>query len=347
MIKILKYLLFVLILPIVSCRKDKPEETAQPKVSVGNSGGVYITDEGNFQFGNAKVSYYDIANAMVAEDLFQPANNVSLGDVCQSMYLLNGKAYIVVNNSGKVVVVNPLSFVTTTTITGFTSPRYFLPVSNNKAYVTDLYSNAITIVDLSSNSISGKISCTGWTEELTLVYGKAFVTNIRRNKVYVVNTATDVVIDSIAVSYGTSSIKQDKNGKLWVLCSGDKATNKYAGLHRINPITNQVELSLPFPNIADSPSRLSINGNLDVLYYLLSDGVHQLNITDIALNSVALIPKGTRNFYGLGVDPKDGVIYVSDAIDYVQRGVVSRYQPNGTLINSFKAGITPNNFYFN
>ncbi len=344
---IFKQLLFLSILLTVACRKDKPEDTIQPKVTVGNSAGVYITDEGNFQFGNSKVSYYDIANAIVAEDLFKPANNVSLGDVCQSMYLLTGKAYLVVNNSGKVVVVNPLNFITIATITGFTSPRYFLPVSNNKAYVTDLYSNAITIVNLSTNTISGNIPCTGWTEELTLVYGKAFITNIRRNKVYVVNTATDVIDDSIAVSYGTSSIKQDKNGKLWVLCSGDKATNKYPGLHRINPITNEVELSLPFLNAADSPSRLTINGNADVLYYLLSDGVHQLNITDIALNPVALISKATRNFYGLGVDPKDGVIYVSDAIDYVQRGIIYRYQPNGTLINSFKAGITPNNFYFN
>ncbi len=162
------------ILPLVglvllaSCRKDKPERPVEQPTVVGTQGGVYITNEGNFGWGNAKVSFYDIASGNVVEDLFEPVNGVALGDVCQSMRVFNNKAYVVVNNSNKVEVVDPSTFVITATITGFNSPRYFLPVSNSKAYVTDLYANSIAVVDLNSNTITGSIPCRGWTEELVL-----------------------------------------------------------------------------------------------------------------------------------------------------------------------------------
>jgi hypothetical protein len=40
------------------------------------------------------------------------------------------------------------------------------------------------------------------------------------------------------------------------------------------------------------------------------------------------------------------MIYVSDAIDYVQKGKVYIYKPDGILSNSFSAGIIPGEFYF-
>lgn len=341
----LKYLVFSCFVSLISCRKDKPEKPTNPKVSTGNNGGVYITNEGNFQFGNAKVSYYDIANATATEDLYQPANNSSLGDVCQSMCLFNSKAYIVVNNSGKVVVVNPSTFAATATISGFTSPRYFLPVSNSKAYVTDLYSNSISIVNLSSNTVSGHIACPGWTEELALAYGKAFVTNKQRDKIYVINTSTDVLTDSIALGYASNSIVEDKNGKLWVLCGGSQTNSINASLHRINPVTNVVEQTFIFPNLNDSPWRLDINGTNDTLYFL-NNGVYRMAIHAPALPTTPFIAQGSNNFYGIGIDPTSSVVYVSDAVDYVQRGIIYRYKADGTLINTFLAGITPCDFYF-
>lgn len=344
--KVYLLLIFIYILAFCSCRKDKPDDTIDKHISLSNSGGVFITNEGNFQFGNAKVGYYDIATATATEDLYQPANNVSLGDVCQSMCLFNGKVYIVVNNSGKVIVVNPLTFVAKATIKGFTSPRYFLPVSNSKAYVTDLYSNSIAIVDLTTNTITGNIHCAGWTEELALAYGKAFVTNQYRDKIYVINTLNDILEDSIQVSYGSNSIREDKNGKLWVMCGGSKTNNVYAGLYRINPITKQVEQSFQFPNLTDNPCRLDINSTNDTLYFL-NKGVYQMSISSGNLPANALITQGTRNFYGIGIEPNSGIVYVADAIDYVQRGKIYRYKPDGTLINSFLSGIIPGDFYFN
>ncbi|MGQ0827812.1 MAG: DUF5074 domain-containing protein [Bacteroidota bacterium] len=341
------FLLSVFWLGLSSCRKDKPEDFVQPIPVISNNGGVYITNEGNFQFGNAKISYYDFESGVSTEDLFKPANNRPLGDVCQSMCFFNRKAYLIINNSNKIEVVDPKSFVVSSTITGLVSPRYFLPVSNNKAYVTDFKANAISIIDLNNNVVTGNIPCFGWTEELVLAYGKVFIVNHNSNKVYVINTLTDAINDSISVGYASNSIREDKNGKLWVTCSGNPANNIFPTIHRINPINNQVELSITFANLSDNPYKLDINGSLDVLYYIADAGVYQLPITATTISSFPLIPKGSYNFYGIGIDPNDGTIYVADAVDYVQRGVILRYQSNGTFIDSFTAGIIPGDFYFN
>lgn len=344
--KLITYCLIVLLSSFYSCRSDKPIDELQPQINITQNGGVYIINEGNYGWGNASLSYYNYTDNSVVEDLFQPANNRPLGDVFQSMTVFNNKAYLVINNSGKIEVVNPATLVSSDIISGFVSPRYFLPVSNSKAYVSDLNSNTISILNLSANTISGSIPCKGWSEEMILSYGKAFVTNLRSDKLFVINTTTDA-IDSIALSYGSSSIKEDKNGKLWVLCAGKSSSNIYPKLHCINPITQQVEASFQFPSLTDSPSHLAINSNLDELYYLTSAGVCKFNINDIALNATPIIGKGSKTFYGLGIDPKDDIIYVADAIDYVQQGIVYRYNTNGTVINQFQAGIIPSGFYFN
>lgn len=334
--------LFVLI-PLSACRKDKPEQPEETPIILGNDHGVYITNEGNFQWGNAKVSYYDIATDHATEDLYQPANGVALGDVCQSMVLFNNKAYLVVNNSGKVVVVDPNTFVATGTITGFTSPRYFLPVSNGKAYVTELAGNAVRVVDLNTNTITGSIPCAGMTQELVLAHGNAFVTNESRAYVYVINTATDAITDSVAVSRGGNSIVEDANGKLWVACTGGGGTAP--ALYRIDPRSATVEATFPYSNSAMNPWRLRINGSKDTLYFFRG-GVYRMAITDAAVPTSAFIPTHGRNLYGLGIDPQNGTLYLADAVDYVQRGVIYRYRPDGTLLSTFHAGIIPGSFCF-
>jgi len=46
----------------------------------------------------------------------------------------------------------------------------------------------------------------------------------------------------------------------------------------------------------------------------------------------------------LTVDPKNGDVYVADAIDYQQDGIVYRYTKEGKLIDQFYVGIIPGAF---
>ncbi len=322
----------------VSCVKDKPDPDDYQAPPAVLSRGVFVANEGNFQWGNATVSYHDIPTGLTTADLFQPANQRPLGDVCQSITFVGYKAYLVVNNSGKVEVVNAGNFSSIATITGFVSPRYLLPVSDRKAYVTDLYSDKISIVDLASNAVTGQIACPGWTEELVFTAGQVYVTNSERDKVYVIDPVSDQLSDSITVSYGGNSLRTDAQGKVWVLCGGNASAGIQSALYCINPANNQVEKNLSFST--SGAWRLQLNAAGDTLYYLHRD-VYRMPVSATALPSSPFISEGSRNLYSLGLDPLNGDVYVADAIDYVQQGRIYRYSSTGELITSFYAGIIP------
>ena len=303
---------------------------------------MFITSEGNYGFGNAKVSYYNFSDGNVTADVFQPKNNRPLGDVCQSMAIANGKGYIVVNNSGKVEVVNTGTFASEATITGFTSPRCLLAVSAAKAYVSDLYANAVSIVDLNTNHITGSIPCSGWTEQMLQSGANVYVAGHTTGKVYVINSLTDQLTDSIAVAKGAGSLAFDSAGKLWVLCGGETSSGTAGGLYRISTAGNSVEQMWPVA-ATDGPVRLQTNAEKDTLFYL-DNGVFKMWTGAAALPGSAFIAQGSRNFYALGINPHSRQVYVGDAIDYTQAGKVYIYSSSGIQQSYFSAGTIPGSF---
>jgi hypothetical protein len=339
-----KLYLFLIPVFLFSCKKDEPvEPVPTPAQTIQPGDGVFVTNEGNFQFGNAKVSFFRFSNSTATEDVFQPANNHPLGDVCQGMSFINNSAYVVVNNSGKIEVVRPSDFVSLTTITGFTSPRYILQVSPTKAYVSDLYGNGLTIVNLSSNTIAGHITVPGWTERMLLVNGEVFVSNMNRDKLYVVNATSDQLTDSIPVIKGGNSLVTDGNGKLWLLCGGDYLTTSPGELFRINTATHAIEWNAPFA-ANHYPSSLVINPAGNTLYFIDTD-IRKMNITDVSLPAAAFITAAGRNYYTISVHPT-GDLWISDAVDYVQRGRVYKFNATGAELSNFTAGVIPGGIYF-
>lgn len=333
---------FVLLL-LTACIKDKPNSPVQPQVQLSSAKKVYVINEGPFQTGNGSVSLYDPANGSVVENFYKTQNdNAEIGNIAQSLNYINGRYYIVVNNSNKILVCDE-QFKKTGQISGLTSPRYILPITNQKAYVSDLYANAISVIDLNSNVKLSDIHCFGKTEHMVLIYNKVFVTNSDANYTYVINAITDVITDSIFVGKGAASIVIDKNDKIWVLGSGD-APNAVGRLTKINAITNQVESFISFGS-NDLPGNLCLNKTKDTLYFL-NDAIFRVSISDNTLPLNAFIEKGSRNFYGLGVNPNDYSIYAADALDYIQKSNIYIFNASGSQKSVFKAGIISNGFYF-
>lgn len=338
------FLIAITVTLLTSCVKDKPHTMAAPLTQLSTNKKIYVINEGNFMAGNASVSLYDPGTSQVIEKFYQDQNNgTPLGDVAQSMAYFNSFYYIVVNNSGKIAVCDD-QFKIKNTINGFTSPRYLLPVGNSKAYVSDLYSNKLYVLNLNSNSISSSIPCPGWTEKMVLSYNKVFVTNVKRNYTYVINASTDQLSDSISVGPGAESIVLDKNDKVWVLSAGDKTASIVPTLKKIDPLTNQVLLNMNF-TLADSPGSLCLNRTKDTLYFL-NGGIFKTDINSLVIPSNPIIAKGNRTYYGLGINPHDYTIYASDALDYIQKSVVYIFDTNGNQKSYFYAGINSNGFYF-
>lgn len=332
-------LLFCLAL-LTSCVKDKPAPLVNQTVQLTNAKKVYIINEGNYMNNNASISLYDTGNSAVIENYYSAQNTSTLGDVAQSISKINNDYYIVVNNSNKIVVVDE-NFKYKRSITGLTSPRYIQQVSNQKAYVSDLYANDISIIDLNSGIKTGSIALSGWTERMVMLYNKIYVTNMNKNYVYVINAVNDQLTDSIYVGKNAGSMELDKNDKLWVIGSGN-ANNGF--LTRIDPM-NLSTSTFSFTT-SDNPHNLCINGSRDTLFYL-NNGIYKMSITDASLPASPFIIKGTKNFYGLAVHPTTHDIYASDALDYVQKSNIYVYDVNAAIQKrAFKAGVNANGFYF-
>ena len=84
--------------------------------------GLFICNEGNFQYGNATLSYYDPATKTVQNEVFYRANGMKLGDVAQSMIIRDGVGWVVVNNSHVVFAIDINTFKEVGRITNLTSP---------------------------------------------------------------------------------------------------------------------------------------------------------------------------------------------------------------------------------
>ncbi|WP_253916200.1 MULTISPECIES: YncE family protein [unclassified Lentimicrobium] len=352
------FLFLSIYLLTTSCQKE-PVETIYFKLN--NTSGVFITNEGNFMYGNASLSFYDIEKKRIYNHIFYARNSAPLGDVVQSMEIHNGQAFIVVNNSGKVYVADANTLEFTASITGLNSPRYIHFLNDQKAYITDLHAKAITIVNPSTYKKTGSIDVNNnnpnyyqHSTEQMIQYENLVFTNCWSfdNQILVIDSNTDQVIDSIEVPAQPSSMVMDKNNKIWVLCDGGYAESPYAherpALVKIDAQSLEIEKLFRF-DLEDNPSELCINGSQDTLYFI-NRHVFRMTTEEPQFPEVPFVESSYTGvyggFYGLSIHPTSSQVYIADAIDYQQNGIIYRYHPQGHLLDSFKAGVNPGSFCF-
>jgi len=339
-------LVFIIIIFLSSCKKKEIGPQRLDGTSYNKEAGnkLIIGCEGNFGVGNASLTLYNTATKSITNNLFNTQNNMPLGDVLQSSALFNGDLYVVVNNSNKVEVIDTATFISKGTITGLTSPRYFLGVSSTKAYVTDLYANAITVVNPSTFQVTGSIATAAWTEQLLLHNNKVYVTQKGTDQILVIDSNSDLISDSITVGREPNSLVIDAFQNLWVLCSGG-VDETHPELVKINTTSNTVTATFSFNSINESPNSLRIDTSGTFLFYLNND-VYKHSISTTNISSTPFISSGNLTYYGLGVSPFNNEIYLADAIDYVQPGRVYRYDAFSNLIDTLAVGFIPQDFTF-
>jgi hypothetical protein len=337
----------VISLLLSSCKKPKTSDPIIDEPIVTLNEKIIIANEGAFGSGNAEISVIDATNSTITNNVFKTTNNNGvLGDVLQSISFKDSTMYCVMNNSGNIKVLNSKNYTLKTTISNLNSPRY-LSFFNNSAIISSLSfsntSNPLTLINTSTNTISGATPMQGWTEGLYSQGTHTYICNYTKSMVYKWNTGSKQNVDSAKMGIGVKEIILYKNTFL-VLTDGDY--NNPSDKSKIYQIdTSNL-------NIIDS-IQLGTSGYSNINYSVSEDkitvlGENKINTVNLSSKQVSALITGLAGeyFYGFGFDEKYKKYYVCDAKDFSQAGQVIIYDKTGLRITSLTAGVAPSKVYF-
>ena len=349
---VFRYLIHLILLGlfIFACEKDPTSPQSDPVVKLN---GAFILNEGNFNQGNGSLSFYSAEDGQVQNNIFSGVNGRALGDVVQSMTIIDTLGFIVVNNSNKIEVIGIRSWKNKATIdmpTG-SSPYYLADGGNGKAYITNLYTNSVSVLNLSTLQLIGSIDVGANPEAILVHQGLAYVANGGfgfGNTVSVINLATNQVQQNIPVGDNPRFLSVDAQDNLHVLCTGrygdwnnpnDPGTD--GGIHKIATANHQRVDSLVIPG---HPSRLAVDDQGRGYYIDPNSGtIAQYSLQTMQALNQNLI---AGYYYSMAVDAVSGQIFVLDAKDYSQNGDLKIFDLNGQLKETHTVGIIPGSVTF-
>lgn len=338
----------------VSCSSD--DNADKPSGAYDN--GVLVLNQGNFTRGNSSISF--LSDALTLEDnIFEAVNQgTKLGDTGQDIGLTGQFAYIVMNNSHKIEVVNRYTFLKVATIKdGLKNPRY-ITFHNGKGYVTNwgdgnnVNDDFVAIIDLATNTVTSTIPVAEGPEKIIEENGKLYVAHLGGfgygKTITVIKTADNSIETTIEVGDLPSSIETE-NGNLYVLTSGkssfsgSETPGKY---HVISLNNNKITRTIDFGGLTH-PANLVIED--DKIYYTINDAIYTMPLSASALPATPVFTTAAQGVMtGIsGFAVEDNRIYVADAKDNNSKGSVHVYSLQGALQTSKIVGVIPVGFYFN
>lgn len=301
----------------------------------GSGRTVLIVNQGGFNRGEATLSELRVESRTVREDVFSAKNGRPLGDVAQSLTEFGDRLFIVVNNSHKIEVVAKSDYrsLGTIAIPGNASPRYMAISASNHGYVTNLYSNNVMKVDLTTLSVIKQIDVGMGSEGIVMSNDTAFVAkNLASDfsagrQIALIRTGNDAVIQTWETCVGPTQLAVI-GSNLVVSCTGTWGENdgEIVVHNRSNgAIVRRIALNAYAGGFAKAA------GNV---IYVLANGVKRVDVGSGSVSSVT-----SRSFFAIGYDGES--LWLADALNYAQAGRLIRASSTGAAIDSFTVGIVP------
>lgn len=344
--KLLQIIFGFVLLFSISCSSDYEEVI--PEITYQN--GLFITNEGNFGKPNAEVTFLTKDLSLMQNDIYKAKNNnENLGDVLQTMTFNSDKAYLLLNNSNKITIVDRVTFKKTGEITAqVNNPRY-MAVANGNLYVSnDQFGGAkyVSVYKLSDNSFVKKIdfASTSTVENVVEAGGAIFVQNASYgfgNTITKINTTTNAIEGSaIAVPNGDITKTISSNGSVYTIASN--ATNSY--IYQVSTAGN-ITKTTTLTGIANGRN-LQVDGGR--YYFSSANKVYSMDVNSTTVPSPLFSTTETDpNFAVYGFSVIDGRIFVSDVKKFTAASEVTVYTTAGTPITKFTAGMGATSVYKN
>lgn len=339
-----------------SCSTD--DTPVQPENKNENySEGIFIMNEGNYGEGNSTVSFLDPDTEEIAHQIFKNANpGATLGDTGQNMGFYKDYAFVVMNVSNTIEVVDRNTFKSVGTIeTGLQSPRY-ITFSEGKAFVSNWgdgmnpEDDFISIFNAEDLSLVKTIPVAEGPEKVLSGSGKIFVAHAGgfnvNDKVSVIDAVKSEFETEITVGSAPNSLVME-GGSLWVLSGGDAYSEEQTAgvLSKIDLATNQVVQEISFSNATDHPSNLDLEGGQ--FFYTMGGKVYSFTVAVETLPGTPIFEMAEVD-YLYGFEVENSVVYAASASpDFTGNGKLLMYDLTGDVLNSFETEINPNGIYFN
>ncbi len=359
---------------LAGCRQDvivTPPEEEQHGDTLHNSiAGFYLLNEGNMGSNKATLDYYDFGTATYSRNIYASANpNVAkeLGDVGNDLKIYGSRLYAVINCSNKIEVMDAR---TCKRIGQVDIPNCRYITFNDKyAYVTS-YAGPVSLdaghaqigyvarFDTSTLALDETTCLVGFQpDELAVANGKLYVANSGGymapdydSTVSVIDLNTFKEIKRITVAKNLWRVRPDCMGQLWVSSRGDYYDTP-AKLYCIDTGTDAI-----IDSVSIAVSALDILG--DTLYACATawDYVKMADVITYTMLDVRSRRVVSTNFitdqtdkeigkpYGIKVHPLTRDIYITDAKNYVNPGMLHCYSADGKLKWSVRTGDIPAHF---
>ena len=337
----LKRLCLIFLPSLILFQSCEDQVIGPPLIAPQGNDRVAVLCEGNFMWGNAKLDVIstDSSGTRIWNNAFEAVNNKPIGDVLQSALVAGNNLFLSVNNSGKVLAIDPVSLKQTKSNNTLKSPRNLLMVGG-QLWVSDLYANKISVLDTSNLKTVKEILMPGWTENMVR-WGDYVAVAAYKGEVLLLNPSTHAVERTLKVDSGALYLAVDAAMQLWVGCaSNGKSSLSAFALGQIDI----VEVA-HWKMTGDLGSiQLSRNGGTlfvsrkNKLYSYRADAQSEANMS-------VLIEPGVTQLYGYYYDAVSNTFYFADAKDYVSNGAVVRCPMDDMSKKSvLTTGVNPSGF---
>jgi len=327
----------------ISCNSDS--EFTQ-EIYYGN--GILVANEGNFGKPNADVTFLTGDLALKQDNIFSANNGGSnLGDVLQTIAFNGENAYLLLNNSNKIQVVNRYTFKKVTEITTqIDQPRY-LAFANNNMYVTNDKFNGdkyVAVYKASDFSFVKKISFTDAAERVVEAGNNIFVQNASYgfgNKISYITTSNNEVQSTITLPNGDINKMITNNEKVYAIAASTADSYIYE-ISSAGSITKTTTLT----GVANATNLEIDGGNF---YFTSGNNVYKMSMTATAVPAPLFTVTSSTDPYSTlyGFNVINGGIFISDANGFTEDSKITVYSTTGSVIKTFTAGKGANGFYAN
>lgn len=347
-------LFFVLALFFCACqKKELPVPEPLPDQEYVEASGVYVLCEGLKDMNNTTLTFCDFTNNKITDDIFLAANGRGLGDTGNDLQCYGSKMYCVVNISETVeIMLKNARSVRQISLSG-RQPRRIAFCEGN-AFVC-CYDGSVVKIDTNTMEITGMGQAGSNPDGICVANGKLYVANSGGlnfpnygHSVSVFDPGTMQLLKEIEVVINPTLIKADDYGNVYVLSNGNYGLvtpNVSSALQRIDSPSDEVVQTYDFPI-----SNFTIcNDLLYFYYYDYGTNQSQIKVLNVVSGTIVnnhFIKDDTQisTPYGIGVNPANGDVYISDAYQFTTSGDVYCFGADGHKKFSFETGINPSKF---